>query len=121
MGWLVSFLTSGVVGTVANAIVSVINKAKDVTIAGYQAGATMVSAQSQYMTAVLGHPLSPPSLMCYFLAFRYGKIWCYDPIISYWITGHAGYTDRLYGDTATAALIVLTGMFSAGIFKLIKG
>lgn len=108
------------ISTLGGALVTAYIKAKDVTIAGYQAGATMVSAQAEYMTAVLGHPFSPPSLLCYGVTFYYLKVWCYDKIVSFWFTGHSGFTDPLTGDTAYAALIVLTGMFSAGIFRVLK-
>ena len=96
------------------------NKSKDVTIESYRAAVGIASAQAQYMTAVLGHPLSPPSIMCYALAWRFAKVVVYDPILCPSLFGHECFTPQMTGGTAELAMIVASGMFFSGIANILK-
>ena len=106
--------------SIAGAVASVINKAKDVTISAYTTTANVATAQAEYMTAVLGHPLSAPSILCYSVALYYGKAIAYDNVISYWLTGRYGNTPELIPSTAYIAMIIISGMFFSGIAGIIK-
>ncbi len=105
---------------IADAVASVINKTKDVTISAYQSGVGIAQAQAEYMRDVLGHPFSPPSLLCYSVALYYGKAIAFDNVISFWIYGHAGYTPDLIPSTAYIAMIIISGMFFSGIANIFK-
>ncbi len=96
------------------------NKSKDVSIAAIQSAGSIASAQAQAMFAWIGHPLSPPSLMCYAVAFHFGKAVVYDPHIAVWLYGKAGFTPFLEGGTKEIAMIVVSGMFFSGIANIIK-
>jgi hypothetical protein len=102
------------------AAVTAWNKSKDVSIAAIQSAGGIAAAQAQAMTAWIGHPFSPPSLLAYSVSFYYAKSIAYDNIISYWITGHAGYTAPLIDTTAYVASVVIAGMFFSGIANIIK-
>ncbi len=115
MGWLISLLPS-----LLTAGITAWNKTKDVSIAALQATAGVASAQAQAMSSWIGHPLSPPSLMCYAVAIFYGKAIAYDNVISFWITGHAGFTPPLTTETAAVAAIIISGMFFSGIASIVR-
>lgn len=110
----------GGLATLGSSLITAWNKSKDVTMSGYTSAATMAHAQAAYMTAVIGHPLSPPSILCYVVTFYYAKCIAYDKIIAYWFTGEAGYTDPLRGETAYAALVVLSGMFAGALYRVVR-
>lgn len=96
------------------------NKSKDVTITAIQSSVGIAQAQASAMSAWIGHPLSPPSLMCYAVALYYGKAIAYDNVISFWITGRAGFTPHLTAETAAVAGVIISGMFFSGIANIIK-
>jgi hypothetical protein len=102
------------------AAVTAYNKSKDVSIAAIQSAGTIASAQAQAMTAWIGHPLSPPSLMCYFVAFHFGKSIVWDPHLALFFLGRTGFTPHLEGGTKEIAMIVVSGMFFSGIANIIK-
>lgn len=111
-GLLSSLLTAGL---------AAYNKSKDVTIATVQASVGIASAQATAATAWLGHPLSPQALLAYAVSLYWGKAICYDNIISYWVTGHAGFTPTLQEGAALVSSITIGGMFSAGITRVWRG
>lgn len=115
MTWLLGFLPS-----LLSSLVTAYNKSKDVSITAIQSSVGIAQAQAQAMTAWIGHPFSPPALLAYSVAVYYGKAIAYDNVISYWITGHAGYTPALIHDTAYVASVVIAGMFFSGIANIIK-
>lgn len=115
IGLVISFLARLLGG-----LVTAWNKSKDVTIAGYASVVGLASAQAEYMRSVIGHPLSPPSILCYTVALYDAKCIAYDNIISYWFTGRAGYTAPLFGDTAYAHLVILSGMFAGALYRVIR-
>lgn len=115
LGLILSALTS-----LASGIVTAYNKSKDVTITAIQASVGLAASAVQGMSLWIGHPFSPPSLLAYSVAIYYGKAIAYDNVVSYWITGHAGYTPPITGETATVAGLVIAGMFSSGIANIIK-
>lgn len=117
-GWVGVILP--IFAKVVDGVVAVINKGKDVTITSYTAAVGIAQAQAEYMKAALGHPLSPPSILCYSVALYYGKSIAYDNIISYWFTGHAGFTPELIPSTAYIAMIIVSGMFFSGIAGILK-
>ena len=108
------------VTTLGSGLLTAYNKSKDVTIAGYQSAATMAHAQADYMKAVLGHPLSPPSLLCYAVALYYGKSIAFDNVIAFWVFGEAGFTPPIKGETAYAALVILSGMFAGALYRQVR-
>jgi len=115
IGIIISALT-----TLGGGLLTAYNKSKDVSIAALQATAGVASAQAQAMSAWIGHPLSPPSLLCYAVAIFYGKAIAYDNVISFWITGHAGFTPALTTETAAVAAIIISGMFFSGIASIVR-
>ncbi len=115
MGWLLSLIPS-----LLTAGITAYNKSKDVAIAAIQSGAGIAAAQANAMSLWIGHPLSPPSLMCYAVAIYYGKAIAYDNVISFWITGEAGFTPAIRGETAVVAGLIISGMFFSGIANVIK-
>lgn len=113
-------LLLGGLSSLATAAITAYNKTKDVSITAIQASAGIASAQAQAMTAWIGHPFSPPSLMCYAVALYYGKAIAYDNVISFWITGHAGFTPPIRGETAAVAGVIISGMFFSGIASIVR-
>jgi hypothetical protein len=113
-------LIFGGLTAVVNGAVTAYNKSKDVSITAIQASVGLAASQVQAMTLWIGHPFSPPSLLAYAVAIYYGKAIAYDNVISFWITGHAGYTPALIPTTAAVAGLVVAGMFSSGIANIIK-
>src|SRR3954462_11918266 len=114
MGWLISLIPS-----LINGVVTAYNKSKDVSIAAIQSAGSIASAQAQYMTAVLGHPLSPPSICCYALAIWFFKAVACDKVIGPAL-GYQWTTDALTGGTKEIAMIVASGMFFSGIANILK-
>lgn len=113
-------LIAGGLSQLLTAAITAYNKSKDVTIAAYQASANLATAQSEYMKAVLGHPLSPPGIMCYAVAFWFFKAVVFDKLIGPAL-GYEWTTDALTGGTQEIAMIVVSGMFFSAITKVIKG
>lgn len=103
----------------ATAVVTAYNKSKDVTISAITASAAIASAQAQAMSLWIGHPLSPPSIMCYGVAIWFFKAVAIDKVIAP-AFGYRWTTDPLTGGTAEVAMIVVSGMFFAGIANVIK-
>lgn len=114
MGWLLSLIPS-----LLTAGITAYNKTKDVTIAAIQSGAGIASAQVQAMSLWIGHPLSPPSVMCYGVAIWFFKATACDKVIGP-AFGYNWSTDPLGGETAVLAGIVVSGMFFSGIANIIK-
>lgn len=106
--------------TVANGAITAYNKSKDVSITAIQSVGSLAASQVSAMGLWIGHPLSPPSIACYSVALYYGKAIAYDNVLSYWITGHAGYTPPLTTETAYVAAVIMSGMFFSGIANVIK-
>ena len=115
IGIIISALT-----TLGGGLLTAYNKSKDVSIAALQATAGIASAQAQAMSSWIGHPLSPPSILCYAVAVFYFKAIAYDNVISFWITGEAGFTPAIRGETAVVAGLIISGMFFSGIANVIK-
>lgn len=115
MGWLLSLLPS-----LLTAGITAYNKSKDVSIAAIQGAGAIASAQVQAMALWIGHPLSPPSIMCYTVAWHFAKAVVYDPIFCPWAYGHACFTPPLTGGTAELAWIVASGMFFSGIAQIVR-
>lgn len=113
-------LLAGILPGLATAAITAWNKSKDVTIAAYTATAGIATAQSDYMKSVLGHPLSPPSLMCYGVAIWFCKAVVADKVIGPAL-GYDWTTDPLTGGTQEIAMIVVSGMFFSAITKVIRG
>lgn len=95
-------------------------KSKDVGIAAIQSAGSLAAAQVQAMSLWIGHPLSPPSLMCYAVAFHFAKATVWDPHLSLWLYGVTGFTPHLEGGTKEIAMIVVSGMFFSGIANIIR-
>lgn len=106
--------------TLAGGIITAYNKSKDVSITAIQSATGIASAQVQAMSLWIGHPLSPPSIMCYAVAFHFSKAVVYDPHVAVWLYGQAGFTPFLEGGTKEIAMIVVSGMFFSGIANIIK-
>ena len=100
-------------------LVTAYNKSKDVAISAITASASIASAQAQAMSLWIGHPLSPPSIMCYGVAIWFFKATACDKVIGP-VLGYQWATDPLTGGTAEIAMIVVSGMFFAGIANVIK-
>lgn len=107
-------------GKLAEVGLAAYNKSKDVSITAIQSAGSIAASQVQAMTLWIGHPLSPPSIMCYAVAIYYGKAIAYDNVISFWIFGVYGFTPGIRGDTAAVAAVVVSGMFFSGIANIIK-
>lgn len=112
-------LLTSVALPIINGAITAYNKSKDVTIATVQASVGIASAQAQYMTAVLGHPLSPPAICCYALAIWFFKAVACDKVIGPSL-GYSWTTDPLTGGTQELAMIVASGMFFSGIANILK-
>lgn len=105
--------------TLVNGAVTAYNKSKDVTITAIQSAGSLAAAQVQAMSLWIGHPLSPPSIMCYGLAVWFFKATAMDKVIGPAL-GYRWSTDPLTGETAAIAAIVASGMFFSGIANIIK-
>jgi hypothetical protein len=103
----------------ASVAISAYNKSKDVSIAAIQSAGGIAAAQAQAMTAWIGHPLSPPSIMCYGLAGWFFKAAFLDKVVGPAL-GYQWHTDPLSGDLKDIAMIVTSGMFFSGIANIIK-
>jgi hypothetical protein len=103
----------------ASVAISAYNKSKDVSIAAIQSAGSIAAAQAQAMTAWIGHPLSPPSIMCYGLAGWFFKAAFLDKVVGPAL-GYQWHTDPLSGDLKDIAMIVASGMFFSGIANIIK-
>lgn len=104
----------------ATAAITAYTKSKDVSIAAIQSAGSIASAQVQAMTLWIGHPFSPPSIMCYGVAFHFFKAVVYDPHIAVLLFGRAGFTPHLEGGTKEIAMIVVSGMFFSGIAQIVR-
>jgi hypothetical protein len=71
-------LIFGGVTSLATSLLTAWNKSKDVSITAIQSAGSIASAQVQAMALWIGHPLSPPSIMCYAVAFHFFKALVYD-------------------------------------------
>lgn len=111
----------GFIPTLLNGVVTAYNKSKDVTIASIRASVGIAQAQAAAMTAWVGHPLSPQSILCYAVVLYWAKVIAYDQVISFWVTGRAGYTPPLQEGAALVSSIAIGGMFGSGITKHWKG
>ena len=105
--------------TLGGGLITAYNKSKDVSITAIQTAGTIASAQAQAMSAWIGHPLSPPSIMCYGVAIWFFKATACDKVIGPWL-GYRWTTDALTGGTAEIAMIVVSGMFFSGIANIIR-
>jgi len=113
-------LIFGGLTSLATAAVTAYNKSKDVSIAAIQSAGSIASSQVQAMALWIGHPLSPPSIMCYAVAFHFAKALVYDPHIAVFLFSKAGFTPHLEGGTKEIAMIIVSGMFFSGIANIIK-
>ena len=109
----------GMIPTVINGAVTAYNKSKDVSIAAIQSAGSLASSQVQAMTLWIGHPFSPPSIMCYGIAIWFFKATACDKVIGP-AFGYSWSTDPLGGDLSTLAAVVVSGMFFSGIANIIK-
>lgn len=107
------------VTTLGGGLITAYNKSKDVSIAAIQSAGGIAAAQAQAMSAWIGHPLSPPSIMCYGVAIWFFKAAACDKVIGPAL-GYKWTTDPLTGGTAEIAMIVVSGMFFSGIANIIK-
>jgi hypothetical protein len=107
-------LITSVLTPLVTAGITAWNKTKDVTMTAYTASAGVATAQAEYMKAVLGHPLSPPSIMCYAVAFWFFKAVAVDNVLCPSV-GWECSTPALKGGTLEIAMIVVGGMFFSGI------
>jgi hypothetical protein len=109
-----------VLGTLATTALQAYNKSKDVTIEAFKASGAIASAQAQAMSAWIGHPLSPPSIMCYAIAIWFFKAVAIDNVLCPAV-GWECSTPALRGGTAELAWIVASGMFFSGIANIMRG
>lgn len=105
--------------TIGGGLITAYNKSKDVSITAIQSAGSIAAAQVQAMSLWIGHPLSPPSIMCYGLAIWFFKASACDKVIGPAL-GYNWSTDPLTGGTKEIAMIVATGMFFSGIANIIK-
>ena len=112
-------LIFGGVKDLATVAITAYNKSKDVSIAAIQSAGSIAAAQAQAMSLWIGHPLSPPSIMCYGVAIWFFKSTAMDKVIGPAL-GYAWSTDPLTGETAVIAGVVVSGMFFSGIANIIK-
>lgn len=110
----------GALAPIINGAITAWNKSKDVSIAAIQSASSIASAQAQAMTAWIGHPLSPPSIMCYGLAGWFFKAAFLDKVVGPAL-GYQWHTDPLSGDLKDIAMIVASGMFFSGIARIVRG
>jgi hypothetical protein len=104
---------------IVNGAVTAYNKSKDVSITAIQSAVGLASSQVQAMTLWIGHPLSPPSIMCYGLAGWFFKAEFLDKVVGP-AFGYHWHTDPLSGDLKDISMIVASGMFFSGIANIIK-
>lgn len=109
----------GLIPSVINGAVTAYNKSKDVSIVAIQSAGTLAASQVQAMTLWIGHPLSPPSIMCYGIAIWFFKATACDKVIGPAL-GYNWSTDALGGDLSTLGAVVVSGMFFSGIANIIK-
>ena len=114
IGLIFSGLTS-----LGSGLLTAYNKSKDVSIAAIQSAGGIAAAQANAMSHWIGHPLSPPSIMCYGVAVWFFKASACDKVIGPAL-GYSWRTDPLTGGTAEIAMIVVSGMFFSGIANIIK-
>lgn len=117
------FIISAIIGlipTIINGAITAYNKSKDVSIAAIQSAGSIAASQVQAMSLWIGHPLSPPSIMSYAVAFHFTKAVVYDPHIAVWLYGKAGFTPFLEGGTKEIAMLVVSGMFFSGIANIVR-
>lgn len=112
-------LIFGGLSTLVNGLVQAYNKSKDVSITAIQSAIGLASSQVQAMSLWIGHPLSPPSIMCYGVAIWFFKATACDKVIGPAL-GYRWTTDPLGGETAIIAGVVVSGMFFSGIANIIK-
>ena len=105
--------------TLVNGAITAYNKSKDVSIAAIQSVGGLAAAQVQAMSLWIGHPLSPPSIMCYGVAIWFFKATACDKVIGP-AFGYQWSTDPIGGETAVIAGLVVSGMFFSGIANIIK-
>jgi hypothetical protein len=67
--------------TLGSAAIGAYNKTKDVSITALQTTASIAQSQVQAMSLWIGHPLSPPSIMCYGVAIWFFKATAMDKVI----------------------------------------
>lgn len=103
----------------ASVAITAYNKSKDVSIAAIQSAGGIAAAQASAMTAWIGHPLSPPSIMCYALAGWFFKAAFLDKVVGPAL-GYQWHTDPLAGDLKDIAMIVTSGMFFSGIASIVR-
>lgn len=115
---MIGLIFSGIT-SLATAALSAYNKSKDVSIAAIQSAGSIAAAQAQAMSLWIGHPLSPPSIMCYGVAIWFFKSTAMDKVIGP-AFGYTWSTDPLTGETAVIAGVVVSGMFFSGIANIIR-
>lgn len=106
--------------TIGGGLITAYNKSKDVSITAIQSAGSIAAAQVQAMSLWIGHPLSPPSIMSYGVAFHFVKALVWDPHLAVFLLGREGFTPPLLGGTKEIAMLVVTGMFFSGIANVIK-
>jgi hypothetical protein len=116
---MIGSIISGIVGPIVNGLVAAYNKSKDVTIETVKASVGIASAQATAMSAWIGHPLSPPSIMCYAIAIWFFKAVAIDNVLCPTV-GWECSTPALRGGTAELAWIVASGMFFSGIANIMR-
>lgn len=109
----------GIIPSIINGAITAYTKSKDVSIAAIQGAGSIASAQVQAMTLWIGHPLSPPSLMCYAVAIWFCKAVAIDNVLCPSV-GWECSTPALKGGTAELAWIVVSGMFFSGIANIVR-
>lgn len=112
-------LLATLAGQVINGAITAYNKSKDVSITAIQSAGSIAASQVQAMSLWIGHPLSPPSIMCYGIAIWFFKATACDKVIGPAL-GYNWTTDPIGGETATLAAVVVSGMFFSGIANIIK-
>lgn len=112
-------LIFGGLTSLATAAITAYTKTKDVSIAAIQSAGGIAAAQANAMTAWIGHPFSPPSIMCYALAGWFFKAAFLDKVVGPAL-GYQWHTDPLSGDLKDIAMIVTSGMFFSGIASIVR-
>jgi hypothetical protein len=105
--------------SIINGAITAYNKSKDVSIAALSTAGAIAAAQVQAMTLWIGHPLSPPSLMCYAVAIWFCKAVAIDNVLCPTLEWECS-TPALKGGTAELAWIVVSGMFFSGIASIVR-
>lgn len=114
IGAIISLVTN-----IGGGLLAAYNKSKDVSISAIQSAGSIAASQVQAMSLWIGHPLSPPSLMCYGVAIWFFKATACDKVIGPAL-GYHWSTDPIDGQTAVLAGVVVSGMFFSGIANIIK-